>query len=357
MRHREVGVLEYDSSRAQRGVTIITPMHGHASYLIGMRGEVLHEWQFPLQAGMYGQLLPGGNILWAGRTKDGPSPGGGKGGLIRECDWDGKIVWEYQDDAQHHDLRRLRNGNTLYIGWEPMPAEAARRVVGAEAGSEAKGGIIWGDYLREVTPAGATAWEWHAHSDMKLEQFPLHPMSTRAEFAHCNACAELTNGDIMLSFRKISTIAIVDKKTRKLRWHKRDDDWGQQHDCEMLPNGNVLFFANGIHVPRGVFHSRAIEFDPSTGETIWSYQGSPPESFFIPNISGCQRQPNANTMICEGMFGRIFEVTPEGRIVWEYISPYFGDSPRPGGGKSNAVFRAYRYAPDGPELQGRLGSA
>ena len=28
---------------------------------------------------------------------------------------------------------------------------------------------------------------------------------------------------------------------------------------------------------------------------------------------------------------------------------------RPGGGKSNAVFRAYRYAPDGPEVQGRIG--
>src|SRR4051812_21025616 len=102
MRHREVGVLEYEPSRAQRGITIITPMHGHAAYLIGMRGEVLHEWQFPLQAGMYGQLLPGGHILWAGRTKNGPSPGGGKGGLIRECDWEGSIVWEYQDDAQHH---------------------------------------------------------------------------------------------------------------------------------------------------------------------------------------------------------------------------------------------------------------
>jgi len=352
MRHREVGVLEYDPSRTWKGITLITPLHGHACYLIGMRGEVLHEWQFPLQAGCYARLLPDGHILWAGRTKDGPSPGGGKGGLLQERDWDGKLVWEHHDDAQHHDFRRLKNGNTLYIGWEPMPPEAAKRVPGAEPGTE-KDGIMWGDYLREVTPDGKTVWEWHTY-DMELEKFPLHPMSTRSEFAHCNACAELDNGDIMLSFRKISTIAIVDKNTKKVRWHRRDDEWGQQLDCEMLPNGNILFFANGIHVPRGLYHSSAIEFDPETGETKWSYRGSPPETFFSPNISGCQRQPNGNTLICEGLFGRVFEVTPEGGIVWEYISPYFGDSPRPGGGKSNAVFRAYRYAADGPEIRGRL---
>src|SRR4029079_12145793 len=129
-------------------------------------------------------------------------------------DWDGNIVWEHQDDAQHHDVRRLRNGNTLYIGWEQMPAEAAARVIGAEAGSEAKGGIIWGDYLREVTPDGKTAWEWRAPSDVELEKCPLHQMSAHRAFAHCNACTELANGDIMLSFRKISTIAIVDKKTK-----------------------------------------------------------------------------------------------------------------------------------------------
>jgi hypothetical protein len=60
--------------RAKRGIDLMTPMHGRASCLIGMRGDkVLYEWQFPLQAGMYGQMLPGGNNLWAGRTKDGPS--------------------------------------------------------------------------------------------------------------------------------------------------------------------------------------------------------------------------------------------------------------------------------------------
>jgi len=48
----------------------------------------------------------------------------------------------------------------------------------------------------------------------------------------------------------------------------------------------------------------------------------------------------------------LFEVTPEGEIVWEYVSPFmaadrFGDP-------SNEVFRAYRYAEDSPQIKKRV---
>ena len=44
--------------------------------------------------------------------------------------------------------------------------------------------------------------------------------------------------------------------------------------------------------------------------------------FTVSNISGSQRQPNGNTLICEGSSGHLFEITPEGEIVWEYITAY-----------------------------------
>ncbi len=351
MRTGQVGVTVHDDKLAQPGFTLVTPLNCKAAYLIGMEGQIHHRWSFPLLPGNYAQLLPSGNLLWAGEVEDGPSPGGGKGGLLREYDWEGNQVWEYADNAQHHDFQRLRNGNTLYIGWEEMPAKAAARMIGAAEGSEAKGGITWSDYLREVTPTGETAWEWHAHSDMVIEDFPLNPLSTRAEFAHCNTCTELPDGNILLSFRKISTIAIIDKQTRETTWHQRDEEWGQQHDCQMLDNGNILLFANGIHVPRGRFHSRVVEINPETGETEWEYIASPPYTLFSPNISGCQRLPGGNTLICEGLSGRVLEVTVEGRIVWEYICPYFGRSEL---GLENSVFRAYRYAEGSPEIENRL---
>ena len=71
-------------------------------------------------------------------------------------------------------------------------------------------------------------------------------------------------------------------------------------------------------------------------------------------ISGCQRQPNGNTLICEGMWGRLFEVTPDGEIVWEYVSPYVVDYEHPAFEGMNAIFRCYRYAADSPQIAGRL---
>jgi hypothetical protein len=351
MKHTTVGLIVFDRSQANHGVTIISPLKGKATYLIGMQGEVLHSWKHPTNPGNYAYLLPNGNLLWSGETEAGPRPGGGKGGLLREYDWNGKVLWEYHDDNQHHDFRRLQNGNTLYIGWEQMPKDAQARMVGAEPGSEDKEGITWSDYLREVSPDGKTVWEWHAHSDMNIEDFPLHIMSTRKEFLHCNTCAELPNGNIMLSFRKNSMIVVVEKKTKKIIKKWQNNDWGQQHDCQRLENGNVLFFANGIHVSGGIYSSKVIEFNWDTGDEVWSYSGSPPWTMFSPNISGAQRQPNGNTLICEGLNGRIFEVTVSGDIVWEYISPWFIKTPR---GLENGVFRAYRYGIDSPEIGGRL---
>jgi len=96
-----------------------------------------------------------------------------------------------------------------------------------------------------------------------------------------------------------------------------------------------------------------IELDPGTRKTVWEYQGNPPWTFFSPHTSGAQRLASGNTLICEGQWGRVFEVTPGGEIVWEYINPHQG-AQRPGV-LANSLFRAYRYTADAPEIRGRLG--
>jgi len=74
--------------------------------------------------------------------------------------------------------------------------------------------------------------------------------------------------------------------------------------------------------------------DPVTLELVWSYS-SP--RFFSTNISSAQRLPNGNTLVTEGAGGRLFEVTTEGAVVWEYMNPLFA-GPR----SSNDVYRGYR---------------
>ena len=104
-------------------------------------------------------------------------------------------------------------------------------------------------------------------------------------------------------------------------------------------------------------HSRIVEIDPNDNQIAWEYRGDPPISFFSYHISGAERLPNGNTLICEGAPGRIFEVTPAKDIVWEYINPFVGMSGYGVGGTvsgyANSVFRAHRYGPDHPALQGK----
>ena len=93
-------------------------------------------------------------------------------------------------------------------------------------------------------------------------------------------------------------------------------------------------------------YSRVLEFDPVTLKVVWQYTPSeaglvhPTDSnrFYSPFISSAQRLPNGNTMITEGGGGRILEVTQAHETVWEYISPYWGES-----FKMNMVYRAYRF--------------
>ena len=102
--------------------------------------------------------------------------------------------------------------------------------------------------------------------------------------------------------------------------------------------------------------SRVLEIDPVKKEIVWQCTGTdsarPPWTFYSAFISSARRLPNGNSLIDEGMNGRFFQVTPQGEIVWEYVSPYFAPSPL--GGKavlSNYVYRAqpvpYDWAPAG----------
>ena len=76
-------------------------------------------------------------------------------------------------------------------------------------------------------------------------------------------------------------------------------------------------------------------------------------SFYSYHISSAERQPNGNVVICEGAPGRLFEVTPQKEIVWEYISPFYGVVDGVNNLESlNSSFRAHRYGYDYSGLKG-----
>ena len=157
----------------------------------------------------------------------------------------------------------------------------------------------------------------------------------------------------------------------------------EQHDVEWVKPGcpgagNLTCYNNGLG--RSPMYSTVDEITPpvdingnyayTPGSAFgpagftWSYTANPPESLYSENISGAQRQPNGNTLICEGGHGDFTEVTSTGQLVWKYICPVDDNGPLTQGDiipvnpvrpdeTMNSVFRVYRYSPDYAAFTGR----
>jgi len=155
----------------------------------------------------------------------------------------------------------------------------------------------------------------------------------------------------------------------------------QQHDAEWIRPGcpgygDITTFNNGL----GRNYSTIDEFTPPVDvngsylrvnglayrptDMAWSYKANPPSDLYSEAISGAQRLPNGNTLICDGVHGIFLEVTYAGETVWKYINPVvqtgplgqgmpIPDDPARAGEKMNAVFRVNRYATDYAAFIGR----
>jgi hypothetical protein len=122
--------------------------------------------------------------------------------------------------------------------------------------------------------------------------------------------------------REISTLALVDLESQKIIW-AQSGPWVRQHDARFLANGDLMLFDNeGNPVGPGV--SRAIEINPATQAPVWSYGTKPSEPLDSVARSSLNRLANGNTIIVESMAGRVFEVTPKGDTVWEFVNPVRG---------------------------------
>ena len=345
-RTRTLGLTAHNPEKAFPGYTLYAPMFADGTvYLLDMAGNEVHSWKAPLPPGDYGYLLPNGNLFYGGKVKDEtwdrfPAWKNFKGGVILEVDWNGNVLWEHHDQNHHHDARRTPSGGAIYLTVEPVPAEVAAKVKGGVPGADGDG--MWADLIVEVDAAGNRVWEWSAYQHLDFQKDVVTFNDHRDEWSHGNTVVPLPDDRVMVSFRNLSTVGIIDKKSGDWVWRLGYETLAQQHDPSMLPNGNILIYDNGTHRQHDPMPaSRVIEVDPKTNEIVWEYRDTPPHNFFSPYISGARRLANGNTLITEGMYGRMFQVTPDGDVVWEYINPRFHINAN--GAEVNWVFRANHY--------------
>ena len=352
------GLTIYDPMKAFNGYNFFCTLGTYDCWLMDMEGRYVHRWRMPYRPGAHGILLPNGNVLYAGKVKDANEMGwpghfGGVGGILLETDWDNNIVWKADAPYQTHDFTPMENGHIMYSAWEPkgiLPDDVAAKVKGGLPGTEVKG-KIWGDVLVEIDRDGNRVWEWIAYEHLDFEIDTVCPLEPRTQYPYVNSVFICRDGNVLLSTRNMNQIIKIDYKTGKVIGRYGKGKIFHQHDARELDNGNILTFDNGTHRHEyKPIHSRVVELDPRTDEIVWKYKANPPSDFHSSHSGGSERQPNGNTVIIETDKGRIFEVTPDCEIVWEYVSPIY----LPYHGRfTNEIWRVHRYSPDFPGLKGK----
>jgi hypothetical protein len=350
IRNRPLGLVYRDKAKSAGGYTLYSPVRGHHADLLDPEGRIVHQWRHP-EGIQHVKWLPNGRLLvhtLPPEFAEGAEHIGGCAGALLELDLDSNVVWEHRDVYMHHDYQRLENGNTLVIRWEKLPPDFAARVQGGHV-ADADPEWMWGDVIRELDPDGEVVREWSSWDHLSPDHHVKCPLESRKEWTHLNSIELTPDGDWLLSFRLTSTIAIVDGTSGDVRWRWGADKLSHQHNATWVDGGNILVFDNGCHRREAPSFSQVVEVERATGKIVWSYQAEPILAFFSFMVSGCERLANGNTFITEGATGRLFEITPEGETVWEYVSPWILPSRF---GPTSAVFRSYRIPEGDPRLGG-----
>lgn len=369
------GVTRYDPARAQNGLTLYSSSHEQAAFLIDMQGNVLHRWQMRFSALWdesaavrqprpdafvfleKARVLPNGDLV-ALYTAIGDSPWGY--GIAR-LNARSEVVWKHLGHA-HHDFEIDDAGNvhvlTQQVSESDLPGFAHLPKPRID------------DFLVTLSPDGR-----ELSSTPLMEIFARSPYARRLHFAsqesrdkgdylHANSLDILRSaapgipgsraGQILVSLREISTVALVDEERRAIVW-AQSGPWLRQHDAQLLPNGNLLLFDNEGDAS-GHGRSRVLEVDPASGGIVWRYAGRAGEPLESLARSSQTRLANGNTLIVESMAGRVLEVTPGGDIVWEFVNPVRGGA---GDRRIPIIFWVQRIDPDrdlDPEFRSTLAS-
>ncbi len=326
------GVTIYRQNLCNEGINIYNSVGIAGAYLLNLSGNILHTW-LPEKSHSnwhYVEMYDQGDLLVIIKDR-----------MLMRLDWNSNIKWSV-NMRFHHDIAfdenkdiyaLSRKDELVFHSGLPMP--------------------ILNDYIIVLTPQGKIKKEISLYKILKSEIIKgkladiyhwlimprniimmmgqerkfkrLFSHSIAPDIFHTNTI-ELINNDINSIFKKgnilfcskvLNLIGVINIKSEKLLWSWGTNCLERPHHPTLLANGNILVFDNGTKRNS----SRVLELNPITGKIVWRYEAIPPESFFSSWGGSNQRLPNGNTLITDSANGRIFEITKDGKIVWEFFNP------------------------------------
>ena len=323
--------------------------------------------------------LPNGNVLilaWERKTEEEAIAAGRDPGLLPDGElwsehiievlpFSGEIVWEWH--LWDHLVQDFDQGKDNFGAVAAHPELLDVNITG---GASADGSADW-------THANSIAYNPERDEIMILspfldELYVIDHSTTTAEAAGHRGGKWDRGGDFLFRWGNPRAYG---------QGTAADRQFFGAHDAHWIPQGlpgagNIMVFNNGdaerpyssvdiLEPPVDDYLNGSYVYVPGNPflpqRPAYRYGADPPGSFFSSFISGAQRLPNGNTLICAGAQGRFFEITPSEEAVWEYVNPvthlgpvgYTEEIPIFSGRNGNIVFRCTKYGPDYPGFQDR----
>jgi len=333
------GVTLYDENLSYPGLNLFT-YYEDGAYLVDMRGRIVYNWSYNPESPYASLMLAGGlNNSWETVRL------GRDGSLyvleytaqnmsVARLDWDSNPVWINKGEY-HHDV--------------DVSAEGAVVALKNRVRNVTRGGGQYSIVDNDVvvfTPDGTVLRSLSVYdllgdrlSDAEfLRLYESVPRTPYPDILHSNTVSFIEEdrpywrkGNLLVCVRNLNTVFIVDAAKGKVVW-----SWGPgfldlPHKPVVLEDGNILVLDNGASSNR----SRVVEYDPVRNETVWVY-----DAFYTQIRGGVQKLPNGNVLITESQEGRAFEVTVDGRTVWEYYAPLKES------GERYVIYRMSRITPE-----------
>jgi len=316
------GVTRHDPQRTASGVNLLNSAHVAGAQLIDMQGNCLHTWSHSFRD--VWPDYPGSHVFKSFWRRTHLFDNGDllcifEGMGIIKIDKDSKLIWSSPVQA-HHDLQPMPDGTLWVLTREAhmLPRIHERRPSLEDFVSllDSEGREVRRISVLEALEKSEYLDLWDGKVRRAGDLFHTNSLEIlTGSIAHLHSA--FAAGNFLISLRTLDLVAVLDPEEERIVWATQGT-FKQQHDPTVLANGHLLLFDNNPDLQA----SRVLELDLGTGQEHWRYEGQESEPFFSSACGLAQRLPGGNTLITESDYGRAFEVTPEGEMVWEYYSPF-----------------------------------
>ena len=126
-------------------------------------------------------------------------------------------------------------------------------------------------------------------------------------------------GDLLVSFRNLDLVAVLDPVEKSIRWWRRGP-WRLQHDPDFGDDGRIVVFSNNREMGR----STLVALDPEDDEIDLAFMREN-LSFFSAFQGLHQDLPNDTRLVVVPSEGRVIEATWEGDLAFEFNNVFSAD--------------------------------